>query len=309
MIFSERMGFVPERKVQIKTMDNCLCNRLYNYYCRTSDIGFINSGELCKYILDKMGVSIDYSEKTTFVFLENKFGHNDSTLKDLFMKKQMWYVPYDIIEYLIEFITQRYFSEDDDCDEEDEEDEEDDEDDEDGTNDWYNDIINELNTILIEEKSGYRMIDGKFVPITNEMELKEIQSSMHSTFDPVNEHIKKALNLYSDRENPDYENSIKESISAVESMCCIITGLTGANATLGAAIKKLKDSGVHIHGAMENAFSALYGYASDENGIRHGGISFVNAPEEDARYMLVSCSAFVNYLKDKYLKSQNGGNP
>ena len=88
-------------------------------------------------------------------------------------------------------------------------------------------------------------------------------------------------------------------------MCCIITGMTGANATLGAALKKLKDSGVIIHGALEKAFSSLYGYTSDEEGIRHGGIDFSKAPEEDARYMLVSCSAFVNYLKDKYSKSQN----
>ena len=38
--------------------------------------------------------------------------------------------------------------------------------------------------------------------------------------------------------NSDYENSIKESISVVEAMCCIITGLDGGNITLGKAIKK-----------------------------------------------------------------------
>ena len=110
--------------------------------------------------------------------------------------------------------------------------------------------------------------------------------------------------LYADRKAPDYENSIKESISAVEAMCCIITGLTGTQATLGAAIKKLKDNGVHIHRAMESAFSSLYGYTSDENGIRHGGIDFTNAPAEDAKYMLISCSAFVNYLMEKWSKVQ-----
>ena len=50
---------------------------------------------------------------------------------------------------------------------------------------------------------------------------------------------------------------------------------------------------------------ALYGYASDENGIRHGGIDFKNAPAEDAKYMLISCSAFVNYLMEKWSKIQN----
>ena len=40
----------------------------------------------------------------------------------------------------------------------------------------------------------------------------------------------------------------------------------------------------------------------DEKGIRHAGIDFVNAPAEDAKYMLVSCSAFVNYLIEKWSK-------
>ena len=83
--------------------------------------------------------------------------------------------------------------------------------------------------------------------------------------------------------------------------------MSGSNATLGAAIKKLEENGVIIHQAMKSAFSQLYGYTSDQDGIRHGGINFVNAPEEDARYMLVSCSAFVNYLKNKYSKFKIGG--
>ena len=51
---------------------------------------------------------------------------------------------------------------------------------------------------------------------------------------------------------------------------------------------------------MERAFLALYGYTSDENGIRHGGIDFTSVPAGDAKYMLVSCSAFVNYLIEKW---------
>ena len=42
---------------------------------------------------------------------------------------------------------------------------------------------------------------------------------------------------------------------------------------------------------------------SDEDGIRHGGIDFKWAPAEDAKYMLVSCSAFVNYLIEKWSKA------
>lgn len=135
-----------------------------------------------------------------------------------------------------------------------------------------------------------------------------IKEAKNSNFDSVKIHIDKALGLFAERRNPDYENSIKESISAVESMCCIITGLMGRNATLGNTLKKLKENSVHIHQAMEKAFLALYGYTSYEDGIRHGGIDFRNAPSEDAKYMLISCSAFINYLTEKWRKINNMGN-
>ena len=168
----------------------------------------------------------------------------------------------------------------------------------------YAKMPNEFNHILEDEVSAYRILDRFVVPITNKAELATIEEAKSTPYDSVRTHVSKALALYADRKAPDYENSIKESISAVEAMCCIITGLTGAQATLGAAIKKLKDNGVHIHRAMETAFSSLYGYTSDENGIRHGGIDFKNAPAEDAKYMLISCSAFVNYLMEKWSKVQ-----
>ena len=129
-----------------------------------------------------------------------------------------------------------------------------------------------------------------------------IEEATNTRFHSVNTHLQKALQFYSDRENPDYENSIKESISAVEAMCCIITGLTGAQATLGNALKHLEDNGLVLHGALKSAFDKMYGYASDADGIRHGGIDFKNAPSEDAKYMLISCSAFINYLIEKYSK-------
>ena len=85
-------------------------------------------------------------------------------------------------------------------------------------------------------------------------------------------------------------------------MCNIITDSKGKNATLSNAIKKLKDNGINIHPAMEQAFSSLYGYTSDTNGIRHGGIEFVNLSGEDAKYMLITCSAFINFLMAKWEK-------
>lgn len=159
---------------------------------------------------------------------------------------------------------------------------------------------NELNKILQEEKSAYRVVNYKVTPLTSESEIDEIQNVIQSPYETVSKHTKKALAYFSNRTSPDYENSIKESISAVESMCCLITGETGKNAILNKTIKKLKDKGVHIHGALESAFISLYGYTSDEDGIRHGGKDIAEVTFEDAKFMLVSCSAFVNYLIAKW---------
>ena len=48
---------------------------------------------------------------------------------------------------------------------------------------------------------------------------------------------------------------------------------------------------------MKEAFGKLYGYTSDANGIRHAGdIGGPSSTFEEAKFMLVSCSAFINYL-------------
>ena len=158
----------------------------------------------------------------------------------------------------------------------------------------------DFNAILEQEGSQYRLIKGIVTPIISKTEIDEIEKASSSEFESVNIHLSKALELFANREKPDYENSIKESITAVEAMCCIIT--EDNKASLGKALSKLKDKGIHIHPGLEAGFKAIYGYTSDEDGIRHGGVEFINANAEDARYMLVSCSSFVNYLKEKWRK-------
>ena len=88
-------------------------------------------------------------------------------------------------------------------------------------------------------------------------------------------------------------------------MCCIICG---EKVELGKALGRLEKNGIYIHGAMKHGFQALYGYTSDESGIRHGGIEDKEVTEEDAKFMLVSCSAFVNYLKVKFNKMKENNN-
>lgn len=163
----------------------------------------------------------------------------------------------------------------------------------------YNDedFANDYNAIFKKEYVGYRFVNEIIVPITDENEIEAINQAAESPYAVVNAHISKAITLLADRENPDYENSIKESISAVEAVCEILTGVKGKEATLGNMLKKIEDSGVIIHGALKSAFNILYGYTSDANGIRHAGdIGGPSSTFEEAKFMLVSCSAFINYL-------------
>lgn len=270
--FSRRYNLTPEKEIQINDIDIALFNRLWNifYNNETSDNLFEIESDIgvVEYILDFFGLTYIYP-KTISVKDDNII------LLKKFLLDNEWYYTYDFVEKYVQYFDDAYSRKG---------------------------LEKNINQVLIEEKSGYRMIKGFITPITNEVELKSLKKSMSTRYDSVNTHFKKALELYSKRKNPDYENSIKESISAVEALCCIITETKVGKTTLGKALKKLKDKGVYIHPAMENAFLALYGYTSDENGIRHGAIDTSKVEQEDAKFMLVSCSAFANYLIEKLAK-------
>jgi hypothetical protein len=77
-----------------------------------------------------------------------------------------------------------------------------------------------------------------------------------------------------------------------------------ANA-LGPALSKLEKS-AYIHGALGAGFRSLYGFTSDEKGVRHPLLDKPNAQvdEPDALYMLGSCAALVSYLINKARRSK-----
>ncbi len=156
-----------------------------------------------------------------------------------------------------------------------------------------NNYIERIGYIFQSENVNYRIVDDKITDIVDKEQINSLEETLNNPYKVVSEHYSKAIEqLYSVK---DYANSIKESISTVEAMCQIING---SKETLGKALNNLK---VEIHPALKSAYSSIYGYTSDENGTRHAnGIGEKNATFEEAKYMLVSCSAFVNYLKRKF---------
>jgi len=158
------------------------------------------------------------------------------------------------------------------------------------------------NSVLEQEVSAYRFVGEKITKITSQKEIDEIEEALKDTksIKNVNLHLETALEKLADKKSPDYRNSIKESISAVEAICNLIAG--NKDTTLGQALKDIEKK-IKLHGALKSAFNSMYGYTSSADGIRHALLDETNLDFEDAKFMLVSCSAFINYLLSKASKA------
>lgn len=163
---------------------------------------------------------------------------------------------------------------------------------------FENDSLTEaINKALERELSAYRFIGNIVTDITDSQEIKMLEDALtDKDFPSVTNHLRRALELLSNRENPDYRNSIKESISAVESFAKIATGMPNAKLkdALNTIGRKRK-----IHQALLDAFSKLYGYTSDEGGIRHAMLEEPDLTSSDAKFFIMSCTSFINYMKAK----------
>lgn len=162
-----------------------------------------------------------------------------------------------------------------------------------------------FNRIFEEELSGYRFVAGELVPISSQAEVSAIESALSTTslagLTGAHAHISTALQLLAKRPDPDYRNSIKESISAVEAIAKQLG--TSESQGLAGALAELSKK-VSLHGAFKAGLLSLYGYTSDEGGIRHAMLEEPNVGYDEAKYMAVACSAFVNFIA---AKAQTGG--
>ena len=96
----------------------------------------------------------------------------------------------------------------------------------------------------------------------------------------------------------DYPGAVRESIHAVESTARQIDPNAKA---LEPALRSLEKAKA-LHPALKQAFSKLYGYTSDEQGIRHALIDNPqpNVGQDEAVFMLGACASFSSYLARKY---------
>jgi hypothetical protein len=284
MQFSKRYGYKSVREIiQKESINDDLHNRLWNL------INF--------YIFNKYKKNIELqrnnpiAESNLNIFFTNLYHNYLKTrideiphelqigleeISSLFFDHYNWYEIYDFIEFCIHYYPFPELKES---------------------------FTKDINNVLEEENSAYRVINQQITEITSEQEIQSIEDALENTnqYSGIQQHLNQALKLMSDRQKPDYRNSIKESISAVESICKIVTN--DERATLGKALKVIEDK-FGLHPALKGSLSQLYGYTSDSDGIRHAMLEESNLSYIDAKFMLVACTNFINYLIEK-TKEQN----
>lgn len=280
MKFSQSIGKTPIKTTfQIESIDNDLKNRLWNciiesYFERLDSSK--SSGESQKMAVSKHIWKEFFKERidefpTLPLSTRPSVGHFIEYVRNWFFNSE-WYEIYDFIELLSRI---------------------------DSNNNFQLNFAGIINEALEQEVAGYRVIGNSIAQITSDGEIAAIEEAFQNVdkWNSVKTHLAAALDYFSDRKNPDYRNSIKEAVSAVESLCKIITG--DDKATLGKALTEI-ESKHQIHGALKTAFSAIYGYTSDSGGIRHALLETDTVVgSEEAKFMLISCSAFINYVVEK----------
>jgi len=159
---------------------------------------------------------------------------------------------------------------------------------------------NIANAVLRRENAGYRFVNGILTEVTSSADIAAIEKAIRDAeshgFGPVREHIRQALELLGKRPEPDNRNAIKEAISAVEAAANLIHG--DKKRTLDPVLDLLEAS-LNLHPAFKSALSKLYGYTSDDSGIRHALMEEASVNDADARFFIIACSGFVSWLIEK----------
>ena len=150
--------------------------------------------------------------------------------------------------------------------------------------------------------SAYRLdIDQCwFYPCESEEHAKAIMEALetlkNSDFRSAQKHLREATEFINKGQ---HGNAIRESIHAVES---VAKKIEPNSSTLAPALKSLQKRGLLNHNALRQSFENLYGYTSDEEGIRHALVSNdeANVGLDESVFMFGACTAFAGYLVRKY---------
>ena len=156
---------------------------------------------------------------------------------------------------------------------------------------------------FVEEIGGFSTIVPRTSHEAGEATRQAIVAIQQTGLRGASTHLRQATEHINAQQ---YADSIADSIHAVESVARIITEKN----TLSPALDSLEQAGLLKHTALKEAFKNLYGYTSDEQGIRHA-LLHKDSPDvglDEAVFMFGACASFAAYLANKHrqMEQQQG---
>jgi hypothetical protein len=160
------------------------------------------------------------------------------------------------------------------------------------------DFDKRIDHILQDCRSAYRVVARDVIaPVGSDQEAKTIGTALadlnSAGLAGGREHLKTAA---AELSAGNFADSVRESIHAVESVVRVLE----PDGDFAKALAKL-EAKTKIHGSLKQGFIKIYGFTSDQQGIRHALLE-KGAPEvdeADGLFMIGACSAFVSYLINK----------
>lgn len=260
--FSERHSIVPEASIQLDEISDSTRNRIWNRI-KIFLPDYYADRFFCEQFSIKLFDNLGLDADQAFYYVADKV--------DELIHGAEWFEVYDLIELILQLLHAETAGQ----------------------------LACGLNNLFEADKCAYRIVQTKLddqsvfqvTSITNELELREIQEAVQTEHEAVNKLLGDSLAMYSDKTNPDYAGSMRAAISAVESAFKIINPKAK---TLGDALKALQKQGVVKHVRLIETIDKLYGFANET--VRHGQRENPEITQAEAKLILVTCSAIVNYV-------------
>ncbi len=168
-------------------------------------------------------------------------------------------------------------------------------------------------TLLSITTPGIRLVENprelnREFPVQHELpeQTKKLIDTVETLLTPdypdVWNQFRKAREFLYNVKPPDYLNSVKEAVGAVEGFSKII--LYHPKDTLSDLLPEIRQS--HLaHPAMGKIIEAIYAVRGDEPGIGHGAYVSSNFEYSDAEFMLNISASLIIYLARKEMKQKS----
>ena len=284
LTFSQRHGYEPlPEPMQLEELSDDLRREIWN-----ATRGYLNA-------IMSVDIDDDYHYEKVVQFLENILGRIlqkpedeiDTSYDEVLnqFKKLILQDSFNKVLDLIEIIVKK------------------------GWSDWVDEeFVNRIGESFKSYTAAYYLDMSlqpyQFFPRSNKAQGKATQKSIKTIRDGGMEgaatHLRDAAAHINAQQ---FADSISDSIHAVES---VARQIDPKSKTLGPALNSLEKAGLTKHPALKEAFSKLYGYTSDEQGIRHALLE-KNSPDvglDEAMFMFGACASFAAYLVNKHHKMQ-----